>query len=353
MTSKNTSTKKYSIGVLGSGSFGTVLANLLAENNPVILYTRREEVKQAILQKKEHLGRSMHKRVTPTLDMEEVTGKCQLMFPTVPATSFRELIRQMAPHLRPEHMLIHATKGLDIKLPEGKSLKDLKVISRDIICTMSEVIREETAVLRIGCLAGPNLAAEIAQGQPAATVIASHFNEVIEEGRKALRSLKFQVYASHDLVGAELAGTLKNTIAIASGMLSGLGLGENARAYLITKGWGEMIRIGKSLGSDMKAFMGLAGIGDLIATCSSTHSRNYTVGYRLAKGEKLENILQSMSEVAEGVNTIRIVYLLAKYYKIRIPIIDTLYQILYKNLPVSKGLAFLMKYPYPLDVDFL
>jgi len=348
MASKKLSDSTFPIGVIGSGSFGTVMANLLAQNNQVILYTRDDKVLEKINTKHRHLKRIIHDNVRASNQLKEIGEQCKLIFPSIPSATFRDMMKNLSPFLNPDHILIHTTKGLDV----GDS-KEINKIDKKRIKTMSEVIAEESVVIRIGCLAGPNLASEIADGQPAATVIASKFDEVIQEGRNALRSRMFQVYSSHDITGAELSGSLKNTIAIASGMLSGLGFGENAKAYLITKGWGEMIRIGTTLGSDMKAFMGLAGIGDLIATCSSRLSRNFTVGYGIAKGKSLEQVLAGMSEVAEGVNTVKITHFLARNYKIRTPIIDILYQILFEHLNVEKGLDYLMKYPFSIDVDFL
>lgn len=352
MASKSISVHK-TVGVIGSGSFGTALANLLAQNNDVLLYTRRKEVADTILQERKNAKQSVHERVMPTLDEKHLAEQCNLIFPTVPSANFRDMMKNFAPYLHPGHLLIHATKGLDIQPPKGKSIFDDFVVTRDIIRTMSEVIREESAVVRVGSLAGPNLAGELAQGQPAATVIASRFDEVIREGRAALRSSRFQVYGNHDIIGVELSGVLKNAIAIGSGMLSGLDLGENARALLLTKGLAEMIRLGTALGSETTAFLGLAGIGDLIATCTSTLSRNYNVGFRLAKGEQLDQILESVSEVAEGVKTIRLAHRLADYYNVPTPIIDTLHKILFNQLEPREGLQFLMNIPFSVDVDFL
>ena len=350
MASKRTFRK---IGVIGSGSFGTALANLLAINNEVLLYTRRAEILDKILNEKENVGQKMRDMVKPTMDLQEVAESCDLLFPTVPSANFREMMQSISPFLRPDHIMIHATKGLDICPPEGKSASDKFPMTRENIRTMSEVIMEESVVIRVGCLAGPNLAGEIAAGQPAATVIASKFDEVIKEGRAALRSSRFQVYGNHDIIGVELSGVLKNAIAIGSGVLSGLGLGENARALLLTKGLGEMIRLGAALGSDTTAFFGLAGVGDLIATCTSKLSRNYNVGYRVAQGETLQEILDTVSEVAEGVNTIRIAKALGEHYDIRTPIINTLYDVLFKGLKPERAVALLMEHPFSVDVDFL
>jgi len=341
---------KKTVSVIGSGNFGITLANLLAENGPALLYTRRKETVDKIIDSREHKGYNIHTNVIPTTNPEQVANESDLLIPTVPSSNFREMVKEFSPFLRPDHMLIHATKGLDIKQPhEG----DLAPLSRQNIRTMSQVIREESVVIRVGCLSGPNLAKEIASGNPAATVIASKFDEVINAGIIALKSHRFRVYGSHDILGAEMAGVLKNIIAIASGIITGMGYGENARALLITQGLSEMIRIGTSLGSDVKAFLGLAGLGDLIATASSKHSRNYTVGFRLAKGESLKEILDTTDEVAEGINTVRIVDALSRQYDIRTPISAILFRILFRNLGAREGLGILMDHPFNVDVDYI
>ncbi len=340
---------KQPVGVIGSGSFGTAVANLLSVNNKVLLYSRRSEIIERINTKHEHLGVKLSPNIVATPDMAEVGQACTLIFPIVSSENFRDMMQQLCPHLRPHHLLIHGTKGLDTKMLDQSIIVD----ERQRIHTMSEVILQESPVKRVGCLSGPNLSGEIMEGQPAATVIASRFTEVIKAGQMALRSKRFQVYGTHDIVGAELAGALKNIIALGSGMLGGLGLGQNVWALLITRGLMEMIHIGKALGADTHAFLGIAGIGDLVATASSKKSRNYSLGSRLAKGETLDEIITDMNEVAEGVRTLKIAKQAGEYYKIHTPIVDTLHRIVYKGFPLEKALEYLMAYPYAVDVDFL
>ena len=168
-----------------------------------------------------------------------------------------------------------------------------------------------------------------------------------------LRNDRFQVYGNNDLVGVELAGVLKNVIAIAAGALSGMGYGENAKGLLISRGMVEMVYLGRALGGNTKAFLGVAGVGDLVTTCNSSLSRNFNVGYRLAKGETLKDILQSTDEIAEGINTVQIVKKCAEYYKVRAPITTTLYKVLFEDLTVKQALDYLMRYPLHVDIDFL
>ncbi|WNJ21050.1 NAD(P)H-dependent glycerol-3-phosphate dehydrogenase [Pontibacter sp. G13] len=351
MNSSDTSSQ--TVGVIGAGSFGTAMANLLSANRPVLLYARRAEVAEEIMETRRYKGRVFNDNIRVTQYLEEIAQECELIFPVVPSQNFRTMIQNLSPFLRPYHKIIHGTKGLDVQIPEGKSLQEVEILSRSEVKTMSEVILEETIALRVGCVAGPNLAKEIAEGQPAATVVASHFDEVIREGQNALRSSNFRVHGNHDLFGIELTGVLKNIMAIASGISEGLGYGHNTRAMLITRGLAEMIYIGQAMGANVKAFLGMAGIGDLVATCSSPNSRNFSVGFRLAQGETLGEIIESMDEVAEGVNTISIIRALSNHFRITAPISVTLYKILFEGMEIDRGMRLLMEFPFTEDVEFI
>ncbi|MCD9014020.1 NAD(P)H-dependent glycerol-3-phosphate dehydrogenase [Parachryseolinea silvisoli] len=352
MTSKSLSDDKP-VGVIGAGNFGSVVANLLAQHRQVLLYARDPKAVEHINTRRENRGHTMLANVRATSDLPEIANTCDVIFPIVPSQHFRSVIRQLSPHLHPYHILIHGTKGFDLTLPEGQTIENTAKLNRSHVKTMSEVIMEESVAVRVGCLAGPNLSKELAAGHPAATVIASHFNEVISLGKRMLRNEQFQVYGNNDTVGVELAGVLKNIIAIAAGALSGLGYGENAKGLLISRGMVEMIYLGRALGGNTKAFLGVAGVGDLVTTCNSSLSRNFTIGSRLAKGETLQEILATTDEVAEGINTIRIVKKCADYYKVRAPITNTLYQVLFEDLTVHQALRYLMRYPLNVDIDFI
>ncbi len=351
MTSNSLSDKP--VGVIGAGNFGTVIANILAINRNVLLYARDAKTVELINNKKENRGHPIDKNVNAVNDLAVIARECDIIFPMVPSLHFRAMMKNLAPHLQPYHILIHGTKGFDIVLPKGETIETAKKLNRQSVKTMSEVIREESVVVRIGCLAGPNLSKELAQRQPAATVIASHFDEVIQAGKKMLRNERFQVYENRDIVGVEIAGVLKNIIAIASGALSGLGYGENAKGLLVSRGAVEMVYLGRALGGDVKAFLGVAGIGDLVTTCNSPLSRNFAVGYRLAKGEKLQDVLADMGEVAEGVHTVRIAKKCADHYKIRALITDRLYKVLFEGMTMEEALDFLMRFPLSADIDFI
>lgn len=341
--------KEEVVGIIGAGSFGTAVAQLIAENTEVLMFTRRQDIADQINTSHNHKGVALSTKIKATTSLEEVAQQCRLIFPIVPSDSFRAMMKDLAPFLKPYHILIHGTKGFDSELIQS----DRSDTEREEISTMSEVIMQESDVLLVGCLSGPNLAREILNGQPAATVIASRFDKVINAGRQVLKSQKFQVFGTNDIIGAELAGALKNTVAIGSGILSGAGLGYNIWALFVTRGLQEMINFGKILGAEVTPFLGVAGIGDLIATASTPKSRNYTVGYRIAKGETLEEIIKTSEEVAEGIRTIQLIVKVANYYHISAPITRTIHRILFDNLEIERAVNYLINYPYTIDVDYL
>lgn len=340
------------IAVIGAGSFGSSVALLLSYNNPVMIYSRRQETLDSINRDRKLLEVDIQTRITATNDIEYLLKTCSLLFPVVPSANFRSMMKEFAPHLRPYHIMIHGTKGLDIDVDEANLDGNTKVY-KDQIKTMSEVIGEESVVVRMGCLSGPNLAGEIMKGYPAASVVASKFDEVIRQGQQALDSSKFSVFGSNDIKGAEISGALKNIIGLGSGIIGGLGLGKNLEALLITRGLREMIIIGKSMGATSRSFMGTAGIGDLIATATSELSRNYSFGMKIGRGRKKEEIIAAGHELAEGVRTLNIIRQYNKTYSIDAPIIEMLYQVVHQNFPPHRAVHYLMKYPYVQDVDFL
>lgn len=340
------------VGVIGAGSFGTAIANLLAHNAEVLMYSRNTTLVDKINNTHHHFDIDLSQRIHATTDIKEVAERCTLMFPIVPSDSFRAMMQDLGPHLRPDHILIHGTKGFDLYGITEEEIDD-KGINRDQVSTMSEIIRQESVVVRVGCLSGPNLASEIMDGQPTATVIGSKFDEVINMGQSVLDSQHFHVFGTYEILGAELAGALKNIFAIGSGLLKGKGFGKNLQAMLISRGLMEMVHFGKRFGANSSAFLGTAGIGDLVATATSKNSRNFTFGYRLGQGESLEEVASTMPELAEGVRTLKITRFLAKYYKLRIPIMEMLYNVVFEGFEIERAIEFLMTYPYDIDVDFL
>ena len=345
-------TYKVTVGVIGTGNFGTALANLLAEKcHRVLLYARSKQKALQLNQTRKNGYYEIAYNVEIITDVSFLAEKCNLIFPIVPSINFREMMKNLSPYLKPYHILIHGTKGFDFN--NTKKSHNLFKESDSQIFTMSEVIRQESSVVRIGCIAGPNLSKEIALKMPAASVIASEFDEVIELGKKCLKSDRFLVFGSNDLISTELCGILKNIIAVGAGTIEGMKLGENAKSLFITRGIVEMVEIAKKMGGKVEPFLGLAGIGDLIATCSSKLSRNYTVGLRLATGEKLNDITYSMREVAEGIKTIDVIHEWSKSNPIRIPITETLYKIMHEKITVEEAHAYMMKVPFTNEIEFL
>ena len=336
------------VGIIGSGSFGTAVANIIGQRREVLVYSRNAETVRRMNEDRQGKGARLHDRVRATNDRCELTEACDLILPMVPSGGFRKTIQDFAPHLRPYHLMVHGTKGFDITTPENG-----EKVTRRHIHTMSEVIRQESVVVRVGCLSGPNLAKEILAGQPTASVVASHFDEVIKAATQALDSKSFQVFGTYELLGVELAGALKNCIAIGSGMLAGKGLGKNLQALLINRGLIEMIYIGKAMGAGPKAFLGTAGVGDLVCTATSEKSRNFTFGKRLSGGESIEEIQASGTELVEGLRNLQIAHQLTEHYGITTPIFDMLHRVVYSRMTIETAIELLMRYPYYHDVDFL
>ncbi len=334
-------------GVIGAGSFGTAIANLLAVNSKVLLTTGNKGTADLIRATRKSAGQDLHPDIEVTHDLKILAEKCKVIFPIIPSHDFYDCMVDLAPYLTSEHILIHGTKGLHLTTSISSSIR------KEDLLTMTQVIEKVTPVSKTGCLAGPNLAREIAEGKPAATVVASNSQEVLDIGQQLLRTSNFQVLWSDDVYGVELCGVIKNIMAIASGALSGFELGENAKALLVNRSMVEMIHIGTHMGAGLKAFLGVAGIGDLMATCNSPKSRNFTVGYRLAKGESPKHIFESMEETAEGVNTTKLIYHLSEHYNWKTPITKLVYKVLFDEFPVQNAIGLLMKLPVREDIDFI
>lgn len=339
------------IGVLGSGSFGTAVASLAAHNADVLLLSRSEQTVLSINNTHKHLGYDLAHNIEAISSMKVLADSCKLIFLAVPSSQFRQMMKDFAPFLTPEHFLIHCTKGFDTNFNIA-SEDELKIV-KDDFHVMSEVIKQESIVVRIGVLSGPNLAKEIMDGKPTASVIFSDFDEVISAGIKALSSEYFSVFGSYELLGAEIAGALKNVIAIGAGILKGKDLGKNIQAVLINRGMVDMIALGQALGCSPKAFLGTAGMGDLICTATSKNSRNFKFGFELGIGRTVEEAKESSPELAEGYRTAWIVEGLAKSLGISLPIFSTIYRVLYHDYEIEAALKFLMKFPNYTDVDFI
>lgn len=328
------------VGVVGAGSWGTTLAKILAENGRrVLLWGRDPALVRELGERRENTrylpGMTLPPLVEATGDLERVCRSCWLILLVVPSHGFRAVAREMGDHLQGEQVIVHCTKGIE----------------QETFRRMSQVLREETCVRKIGVLSGPNLSRELAERHPAGTLVASAYEEVVQCAQQALHNRYFRVYGGSDVIGAEVGGAFKNIIAVAAGMADGLKLGDNTKALLLTRGLSEMARFGASMGAQPLTFGGMAGIGDLIATCASPLSRNHQVGERLAQGETLAEIEQGTSMVAEGVKTTAAVHRYALAKGLDLPITRAVHMVLYERASVQTGLESLMA--RPTGVEFV
>ena len=329
------------VSVIGGGSFGTVIANIVAGNGyQVNFWLRNEESAAEINEKRENSrylpGYHIHENVIATTDLEAAVASSSVVFVAVPSAFFRTVVKRLAPIIRPDALLISTTKGIEA----GTFL------------LMSQVMQEELPEASIGVLSGPNLAREIAQQSLTGTVIASPEESVRERVREILRSDYFRVYTNNDMYGVELGGSLKNIYAIIAGLASAMGMGHNTNAMLVTRSLTEMARFGREMGADPMTFLGLAGVGDLIVTCSSSLSRNFRVGLALGEGKSLNEAVSELGQVAEGVNTLKQVQQKAQEMDVYMPLADGLYQIVYEGKTVDQVLSALMHGEGALDVEF-
>jgi glycerol-3-phosphate dehydrogenase (NAD(P)+) len=298
------------IAVIGAGSWGTAIAGLAAARGEVRLWARRPETAERIAASRQNAaylpGFTLPPSATATSDLEEALDRAEALVMAVPSHGFRAVLREAVPFLPPGIPIVSLTKGI-----EQESLR-----------RMTEVVLEELdhAPLRIGVLTGPNLAREVAAGQPAASVVAMRDEWEAARLQRLFMGPTFRVYTNPDVVGCEAAGALKNVMAIAAGMAHGLGYGDNSKAALITRALAELTRLGIAMGGNPLTFAGLAGMGDLVATCTSEQSRNRQVGVGLGEGRPIDEIVSEMRMVAEGVKTTRAVLQLADRHGVEMPI---------------------------------
>jgi glycerol-3-phosphate dehydrogenase (NAD(P)+) len=320
------------VAVIGAGSWGTALAQLLGDKGASVRVWVREPETLADLQR-DRINHTFlpEVRLSPRLsftgEFAESLQNAGVVLMAVPSHVFRQTVQALKPHWPTGGVLLSATKGMEI----------------DSLLAMDGVVREELgAALPYAVLAGPSFAREVAQRQPTAVTVASRWREVAQYLQKLLSAPYFRVYTSHDVTGAELGGALKNIFAIGTGILAGMGLGDNPRAALITRGLAEMTRLGVRLGANPLTLTGLAGLGDLVLTCTGNQSRNFQVGVKLGQGETIPRILDGMAMVAEGVKTSRAVYFLAQRLGVDMPIVAAVYKILYEELSPKDAIKKLM-----------
>ncbi len=315
---------KLNIAVLGGGSWGTTVASLTAKNSAsTIIWARNEETVTEINEKHSNSkylpGAILHRHLKASSSIKETVEKADVIVMGIPSQSFRKVLKEAKPHIRPWVPIISLAKGMEM----GTNLR------------MTEVIKEILPGHPTGVLTGPNLAKEINLGKAAASVIAMVDKTIAKKLQSVFNSGLFKVYTNNDVIGCELGGALKNIMAIATGMGDGADAGENTRSALITRGLSELTRLGVAMGGKRRTFAGLAGMGDLVATCSSSKSRNHHVGFQLGKGKTLDQIIEEMNEVAEGVKTAKVVMELSKQYNVEMPISKEVYKVLYEGNTVT------------------
>jgi len=311
------------VGVIGAGAWGTTLAHVLAAKGlRVNLWVFEEDLCETIRRTGENSiylpGHRLHQGVCANSAIEEVAETSRLLIMVVPSHVYRGAVTRMLPHLREDAIVVNATKGIE----------------SDTLLTMSGIWKEllpKQNRIQLLCISGPSFAHEVIRGFPTAVTLAGPNMEITRQVQQALSTPMFRIYTSLDVTGVEVAGASKNVIAIAAGACDSLSFGYNARAALITRGLAEISRLGVKMGAHPLTFSGLAGIGDLLLTCTGDLSRNRTVGMQLGQGKKLSEILGAMRQVAEGVITAKSIHSLAGKMDVEMPISELVYRVLYEG----------------------
>lgn len=322
------------IGVVGAGSWGTTLANLLAKKGHAVqLWSFEQDVTEAINETNENSaylpGVALDARLTATSSLAEAVADAEVVLSVSPSQHVRQVMSEASESLGEGVLVVSASKGIETRTLE----------------TMAEVLDDvlPAGLRRSVCfLSGPSFATEVSLEHPTAVTVAGRDTKAARRTQALFQTDYFRVYTSHDVTGVELGGALKNVMALAAGMAAGLGLGHNTRAALITRGLAEMSRLGIALGANPLTFAGLAGMGDLILTCTGELSRNRTVGYALGQGRKLDDVLGEMRMVAEGVETTRAAHALAEREGIEMPIVAEVHAVLFEGRPADEAVRNLM-----------
>jgi glycerol-3-phosphate dehydrogenase (NAD(P)+) len=319
------------VGVLGGGSWGTTVASLVTRNAPVTLWARNPQTVKEINTQHTNAtylpGASIPEKLVATNDIGEAVSGADVVVMGIPSQNFRQVLTEVKQHIRAWVPVISLTKGLEL----------------DSHMRMTEIITQVMPGHPVGVLTGPNLAREIMAGQAAASVIAMEDDIIVRELQSIFKSGLFRVYTNNDVIGCELGGVLKNIIAIAVGMGDGQGAGDNTRSALITRGLAEVTRLGVAMGGRAETFAGLAGMGDMIATCTSPQSRNRHVGVELGKGRNMQEIVDEMVMVAEGAKSAPAVMALAQKYGVEMPIASDVYRVLSGDSNASRAFRGLLR----------
>ena len=326
------------VAVMGAGGWGTALAIVAGRaGHEVRLWSRNAGVVEGVNARRENetylAGHETPENVRATLDIGEALRDAELVVLAAPSHATRELLTSVAIHASPEMVFVSATKGIEIET--GKRISEVA----------EEILGDGASDVRFVCLSGPSFAQEVAAGQPTAVVAASREEELARMVQAGLSVQNFRIYTNTDVTGTELGGALKNVMALAAGMVSGLGYGANSVAALITRGLAEMARLALAHGARRESLMGLAGLGDLVLTCTGSLSRNRYVGQELGRGRSIEEVLAGMKEVAEGVKTTRAVHLLAARLGVELPITHEVHAVLYEGKSARAAAEELMSRP--------
>lgn len=321
------------VAVIGAGAWGTALAHLLsAKGEEVVLWAHEPEVVDQINQFKDNRtflpGAYLDSSLRATRDLAEAVGGARAVVMVTPSHHLRRVAGELAPALDEKALVVTASKGI-----EAETLKTMSAVLEEVVGDGAN---------RLAALSGPSFAREVTQGQPTAVTVASRGRETAEAVQKLFMTDRFRVYTTTDVIGVELGGALKNVMAIAAGIITGLGLGANTQSAMITRGLAEISRLGAKTGADPLTFLGLAGVGDLILTCTSSQSRNQTVGVKLGQGMKLKEILAGMKAVAEGVKTSLSAHLLARSVKVEMPICEQVYEVVHEGADPRTAVGRLM-----------
>lgn len=322
------------ISVIGAGSWGTALSQAIFDNNhKVLIYSRSETVRDEINNfhsNKKYLKQSnLPLGIKATSSLEEAVDFGEVLILAVPTKAMRAVCEEINKYLKKPKFFIHVSKGLEM----------------DTNLRMSEVIQScisSKNLKGVGVLSGPSHAEELILRHPTVVAIASENDELNTIAKQIFQNDYFRIYVNKDIIGVEIGGALKNIIAVGCGIIDGMSLGDNAKAALINRGLIEIIRMGKKLGANELTFLGLGGIGDLIVTCTSVHSRNYNCGLLIGKGDSLEEAVSKLNMVAEGVRTAKVCYFLSKKYNVYMPITENIYKVLYENMSLNECMKNLM-----------
>lgn len=331
------------ISVIGAGSWGTALAFVLAENDhDCVIWTRREEQAREInghhTNERYLPGASLPGNLASTSGLPEAVHHANVIVLAVPTAAMREICRDIQSVLKEPTLFVHVSKGI-----EPDSLKRISQIIEDEI--------DESLRTGIVVLSGPSHAEEVILRHPTTVAAASFSKEQAERVQDLFMNQYFRVYTNHDVIGVELGGALKNVIALAAGISDGLGYGDNAKAALITRGLTEITRLGVQMGADQKTFSGLTGLGDLVVTCTSVHSRNWKAGNLLGKGQSLDKVSSEMGMVIEGVRTTKAAHQLAGHFEASMPLTEALYSVLFEEVPPKQAVDQLMTRGKKQEID--